>query len=410
MSTVRVAYLLKKFPRLSETFVLNEILQQERLSTFVHVFSRRAPDNEPRHPEFARLVAQVEQLKADDRMEPWLALFGPDPESHTLLERFGQLVRELSQYRHERMPSLFAEALTVLRRAKEERIEHIHAHFATDSALVAMLVHDLGGPGYSVTAHAKDIYRSTVNPKLLSRLIAHSRFTVTVCDANVAHLKSILEPAAMAKVRRLYNGIDLTAFAPRPVQRDANHVLCVARLVEKKGFPTLVRAMKILVDRGIEVKATFVGDGEDRALIEAEIARCGMGSRIVLTGALDQEKVRGLLAQATLMALPCVIGEDGNRDALPTTLIESLAMGLPCISTPVVGIPEILDQGRAGVMVPENDDQATADAIGALLADPARRAELAKLGRARAERLFDGRQSAQTLQDWFHQTSRGVMA
>jgi len=114
--------------------------------------------------------------------------------------------------------------------------------------------------------------------------------------------------------------------------------------------------------------------------------------------------------KATLMALPCVIGEDGNRDALPTTLIESLAMGLPCISTPVVGIPEILDQGRAGVLVPENDDQATADAIGALLADPARRAELAKLGRARAERLFDGRQSAQTLQDWFHQTSRGVEA
>lgn len=410
MTAPRVAYLLKKFPRLSETFVLNEILQQERLSTFVHVLSRRAPDDEPRHPEYARLRADVELLRADDRMEPWLALFGHDAESHALLERFGRLVRELSQFRHERMPSLFAEALTVLRRAKEERIDHIHSHFATDSALVAMLVNDLGGPGYSVTAHAKDIYRSTVNPRLLSRLVARSRFTVTVCDANVAHLRSILDQQAMAKVRRLYNGIDLEAFRPRAVERDAAHVLCVARLVEKKGFPTLVRALRILADRGVDATATFVGEGEDRALIEAEIAKHGMGSRIVLTGALDQEKVRTLMARATVMALPCVVGEDGNRDALPTTLIESLAMGLPCVSTPVTGIPEILDHGRAGVLVPENDDLATADAIGALLADPARRAELAAAGRARAEKLFDGKKVAQVLQDWFHESAVGLAA
>ncbi|MFN9785724.1 MAG: glycosyltransferase [Planctomycetia bacterium] len=408
MSAPRVAYLLKKFPRLSETFVLNEILQQERLGTEVRVYARRPADDEPRHPEFARLLAPIEQLRSDDRMEPWLALFGHDAASHDLLARFGALVRELSDFRHERMPSLFAEALVVLGRARAERIEHIHAHFATDSALVAMLVHDLGGPPYSVTAHAKDIYRSTVNPRLLSRLVARSSFTVTVCDANVRHLEGILEPAAMAKVRRLYNGIDLESFQPRGVERDANHVLCVARLVEKKGFPVLVRALRLLADRGFEARATFVGEGEDRAKIEAEIARCGMGAKIALTGALDQQKVRDLMARATVMALPCVIGEDGNRDALPTTLIESLAMGLPCISTPVVGIPEILDGGRCGVIVPEEDDAAVAEAVESLCKDAARRAELARLGRARAEQCFDGRASARTLQGWFAESARAA--
>ncbi len=411
MSTPRVAYLLKKFPRLSETFVLNEILQQERLGTDVTVFSRRPHDAEPRHPEFARLKARIEMMAAQDSMEPWLDMFAGDDEARRLLDRFGSLVRELSVYQHARMPGLFAEALLFLRKARENAIEHVHVHFATDSAMVAMIAQDLGGPGYSVTAHAKDIYRSTVDPELLSRVVERSRFTVTVCDANVRHLRELLSPAAFARVRRLYNGVDLELFQPRPeVRRDELHVLCVARLVEKKGFPILVEALSMLRGRGVPARATFVGEGEDRALIEAHVAERGLRDAVTLTGALDQDAVRGLLSRATVMCLPCVVGEDGNRDALPTTLIEALASGLPCISTPVTGIPEILGHGAAGVLVPEDDARATADALEMLLGDDAARARFAHAGIERAREHFDGRRSAHTLRSWFDEVAMPVGA
>lgn len=396
MSATKVAYLLKKFPRLSETFVLNEILGQERLGRELHVFSRRAPDPEPRHPEFARLVAPVEILSFDT-LEPWMDLFGSDAASARLLEKFSALVREMSVFQHARLPALFAEALVLLRRTRALGIEHVHVHFATDSALVAMLLQDLGGPSYSLTAHAKDIYRTTVDPRLFSRIVARSRFTVTVCDANVRYLETILSREAFANVRRVYNGIDLDVFQPPSAPRDENHVLCVARLVEKKGFLVLLDALALLAHRGRPFQATLVGDGEDRARIEARVAELGLGARVKLTGALDQAAVRSLMARASVQCLPCIVGEDGNRDALPTTLLEALAMGLPNISTPVTGIPEILAHGRAGLLVPENDAPATAAALERVLGDADLRRELARAGRVQAETFFDGKQSARAL-------------
>ena len=404
MSELRIGYLLKKFPRLSETFVLNEVLQQEALGTRVHAFARRPRDPEPLHPQYSALRASVEELQATSTLDPWVELF--DPSQAALLERFGRCVRELKGFDHPRIAGLFAEALVVLQRSRELGLEHLHAHFATDSALVAMIVRELGGPGYSVTAHAKDIYRSTVRPELLSRLVAGSRFTVTVCDANVEHLRGMLSPAAAARVRRLYNGVDLQTFRAPGGERDPAHVLCVGRLVEKKGYLVMVDALAALVREGSPVHATFVGEGEERARIEQRIAEHGLGARIRLAGALDQDAVRGLMARATLLAMPCIVGDDGNRDALPTALLEALAMELPCVSTPVTGIPEILDGGRAGLLVPENDVPATAGALRTLLQDGELRTRLARTGRARAERCFDARASAATLRSWFAEAVR----
>ncbi len=163
----------------------------------------------------------------------------------------------------------------------------------------------------------------------------------------------------------------------------------------------LERGVALLRDRGFDFSATIVGDGEEREAIRARIDAAGLTARVELTGALDQSRVRALMREATLLCLPCKIGPDGNRDALPTVLLEALAAELPCISTPVTGIPEILDYGRAGALVPEDDAAATANAIGGLLAAPSIRAAFSRSGRLRAERLFDARQAARTLHDWF---------
>jgi glycosyltransferase involved in cell wall biosynthesis len=401
--SARLAYLLKKFPRLSETFILNELLAQEALGRELFIFSRRAPDDEPRHPELARLRATVETLPPKGEIDPWAMLVGDESNPDDLLGRLGKVVREARTWGHPRTPSLLVEALHVLKRTRELGIEHVHVHFATDSSVVALLMKELGGPSYSITAHAKDIYRQTVDYRMLDRLVRGSAFVVTVCDANRAWMEARLSPEAMAKVRRLYNGIDLETFVRNGSLRDEDHVLGVGRLVEKKGFHVLIEALALLRQRGLPYRATLVGDGEERARLEQQVAALGLGERVALLGPRDQAEVRALMSRATLMVQPCLIGNDGNRDALPTVLVESLAMELPCISTPVTGIPEILDQGRCGLLVPENDARATADAIEALLRDPERRARIARDGRLRAERLFDARQTSRQLSSWFDQ-------
>jgi len=401
MKPPRTAYLLKKFPRLSETFVLNEILRQEDLDTPIRVFSRREPDDEPRHPQLADLRAEVDMVPANRGLDAFLSLLDHAAAATGRLEEFSAFLRGLVAFEHPRMHALVAEAVWLRKRTEELGIEHVHVHFATDSSITAMILQELGGPTYSITAHAKDIYRSTVDPRLLSQVVGRSKFTVTVCDANVEFLSTILEPEAQRKVRRLYNGIPLDDFEYSFEGRDENHILAVGRLVEKKGFDVLIRSLEQLRDRGRDFQATIIGQGDEREALEGMIEATGLGDRVRLLGGLDQGQVRAWMKRATVFCLPCVIGEDGNRDALPTVLLEALATGLPSISTPVTGIPEILGGGEAGVLVEQRDVSGTAAAIEALLDDEARRRAIATAGRARAEELFDGRKSAETLAEWF---------
>lgn len=398
----RIAYLLKKFPRLSETFVLSEILGQEALGAHVHVFSRRSPDDEPRHAQLARLRATVEVLPDSRALDPWSVLFERGGDPSELLERVRRTYERYADLEIERLGPLMGEALWLLRRTRELSIEHVHAHFATDSALVAMLLHSLGGPGYSVTAHAKDIYRSTVSPRRLGAILEGSRFTVTVCDANVRHIQACVDERAARRVRRLYNGIDVEAFAtPADRERDPYTVLSIGRLVEKKGFDTLLESAALIAPRDGRLRVDVIGDGEDRAKLIERSKELGLETRVRWLGPLPQEQVREHLASAALFALPCKIGEDGNRDALPTVLLEAQAAGLPCVSTPVSGIAEILDDGRAGVLTPIGDAHALAAAIERLLQRREERERLSAAGRARALECFDLRRQSRVLHEWF---------
>lgn len=411
MNAPKVAYLLKKFPRLSETFILNELLGIEHNGLKPRVFSRRTPDDEPRHPELSNLRAEVEVLPPARSVDPWTVLFGgPEHERAELLARLGEVVPAFRAYGHERLPSLLAEAIALLGRCRELEITHVHSHFATDSALVACLLHALGGPGYSLTLHAKDIYRSAVNNELLDRLVGDSRFSVTVCDANVSWIADRISAASCARLRRLYNGVDLTLHGYQSERRDAQHVLAVGRLVEKKGFDVLLRAVRRLRDAGRTLRVSLVGEGDQREALESQLRALRLGDTVELLGPIDQAGVRALMDRATLLALPCRVGADGNRDALPTVLLEALAHGLPCISTPVTGIPEILESGAAGVIVPENDDAALAEALAWLLDDSARREAFAVRGRARAEELFDVMANSARLREWFAESAVEVPA
>ncbi len=406
---MKIAYLVKKFPRLSETFVLGEVLRQEQRGTEVVVFARRDADDEPRHQAFSDLQAEIHRV-GDEGLNPWRELFEHEETNGATWELLGPTVRALLAAEVDRLPKLVAEALWVLRRARELHVDHIHVHFATESAIVAWIVSQLGGPGYSMTAHAKDIYRSTVRRELLSKLVGDSQFTVTVCDANVRYLMEAVEPWARERVRRLYNGIDLGDFAMTNGPREENLILGVGRLVEKKGFDVLLQALHILKGTGRTFRALILGDGEEREALETARDSLGLQAEVDLPGAVDQGEVRRAMNAATVFALPCRVGEDGNRDALPTVLLEALAVGLPIVSTPVTGIPEILDQGRCGRLVDEDDAAGLARVLADLLDDGVSRKLLARLGRQHAEANFDGKRAAETLQGWFESIRSGALA
>jgi glycosyltransferase involved in cell wall biosynthesis len=405
MSVPAVGYLLKKFPRLSETFILNELLGLERCGVALDVFSRRAPDLEPRHPQLADLRAEVIALPAADPR----TLFAQAAAANGLRRRIERALEDAPRWSHRRFRALLAEAVQLQPILQRRGIAHLHVHFATDSAIVAALARELGGPSYSVTLHAKDIYRDGVSFERLERIIGGATFAVTVCDANVEHLAGRLSPGAMAKVRRLYNGIDLDRFHLGDGARDRDHVLAVGRLIEKKGFDVLLRALAALEERGVHARATLAGDGDRRPELEALARELGLGDRVLFAGALDQSGIHALMARATVFCLPCVVGADGNQDALPTVLLEALASGLPAISTPVGGVPEILERG-AGVLVPSGDAAATAEALVELLGSESRRSALARDGRRRAELLFDATRNATVLAGWLRQSIEGAGA
>ncbi|PLL13608.1 colanic acid biosynthesis glycosyltransferase WcaL [Tabrizicola sp. TH137] len=392
---LRIGYVVKRFPRFSETFILNEVLALEAQGISVEVFSLLDPPDEPRHARLADLRAPVTRL-ADTPAPPVLpatgdaALFAGTP--------------PLAAAR------LMAKAGRVAEAAQARGLHHLHAHFASDAASVALLAGRAAGLTFSMTAHARDIYHDYIDPqtdaaKRRAKLMA-ADFTVTVSDFNLRHMRTLC-PEAAPRIHRLYNGIDLAAFHPAPVQRAVpGRILAIGRLVEKKGFADLIAACALLQAQGRAFDCRIIGDGPLRAPLTDQIAALGLQGKVQLLGPMPQEHLAAALEEASLVTLPCIITPDGDRDGLPTVLLEAMAKALPVVTTTVTGGPEIVADGITGLLVPPGSPAALATALGSLIDDPARAQRMGRLGRQRAESLFDLRASSATLAGLFAKAAR----
>lgn len=402
----RIAYVLKKFPRLSETFVLQEIVELERQGAEVHVLSLYLPDEGRFHADVARLSQPVRfatEMKARDLFRR----FAADGQALGRLgDRFPRALAGVVDLGEEAGLPVFKRILPAYFALRELGVEHLHAHFATIATRTARALSRLLDVPYSFTAHAKDIYRRTVDPERFADLVDDAAFAVTVCEANRRYILERLAPGRDAKVVRLYNGVDLERFRPRPRKADVDPplVLSVGRLVPKKGMDVLLRAMRRLLDRGARARLAIVGDGEERERLENLIVGLRLEREVELLGALPQERVLPLYGRAAVCALACVTDAEGNRDALPTTLLEAAACGLPCVSTPVVGVPEIVEHGVTGLLVPEGDAEALALALERLLGDREEAARMGAAARRRAEERFGLRRNVGRLLDLFGRT------
>jgi glycosyltransferase involved in cell wall biosynthesis len=374
---------VKVYPRFSETFIVNELLAHERAGTELEIVALRPPTGGRFHPDIGAVRAPVTYLPHAGLRAPqlWAALRGAGPGAAALLaDADATDPRDAHQ------------ALALAEHVRERGITHLHAHFASAAGTVARLAARVAGITYSITAHAKDIFHDDVAPVALAQRLTDAHAVVTVSDFNAAHLRGL---APGARVHRVYNGVDLRAFAYAPGAAEPLRIVAVGRLVEKKGFGDLVEACRLLAAAGRDVRCAIVGEGAVEPALRAQIAEHGLERRVELLGPRTQDEVRALVRGAAVLAAPCVVGADGNRDGLPTVLLEAMALGTPALSTDVTGIPELVRHEDTGLIVGQHDPAALAAALARLLDDAGLRDRLATAGRALIEDSFDVDRSAE---------------
>jgi glycosyltransferase involved in cell wall biosynthesis len=390
MSAPRVAYLLKRFPRLSESFVLNEILEIRRQGLDVVVYALMDPREKLVSPEAQQLRPEVVYVH-DGAGDPgsWLRLTAgavAQIARHPLgAARLAWAV--LSVYRS--LPSLrhAVEALWLVRDLRQRGVTQLHAHFAHSPTAVAHMAWLAGGPPYSFTAHAKDLY--TTLPRNLRLRAMAARFVVTCTAFNRDYLEKLLGPGVHPPIHVLYHGTDLLRFRPNGRPRVPGRILAVGRLVEKKGYPYLLDALAILHARRVSFRCDIYGGGPLRDYLDQRIKVLGLQKLVRLHGVRLQDEIVDAYHTAAVFALAPVVMDDGDRDGIPNVLVEAMASQVPVVSTSISGIPELIASGSEGMLVPPRDAQALADSLQTALQDGARVTAMAAAGRAKVEQRFD---------------------
>jgi glycosyltransferase involved in cell wall biosynthesis len=389
----RVAFVLKGYPRLSETFIAQEIAALERRGLDVLIVSLRQPTDARRHPVHAEIRAPILYLPEYLLLEPWRVL------------RAWLRVRKTARYREARRLWLrdlardptpnrmrrFGQAL-VLADELPGDVRRLHAHFLHTPASVARYAAQLLGLAWTGSAHAKDIWTTPEWEK--REKLAACDWLVTCTAANQAHLAALAPPG---RVELVYHGLDLVRF---PFQERSESrlgdgsdpgspviILSVGRLVEKKGTDVLLEALARL-PRSLHWRLVHAGGGPLAGRLARLAGRLGIAGRIEWRGARTQTELLAEYRAADLFALASRVARDGDRDGLPNVLAEALSQGLACVATRVSGIPELIEDGVGGVLVaPEAPDE-FARALAALSADPARRRALGEAGRRRVAEKF----------------------
>lgn len=393
---MKIAYVVSLFPKISETFILREMVELRRRGVEIVVVSLRKPRETIRHPESEEFAGSTMVVpSASGALGAFVRALRTRPGATLRL-----VLRVVGS--HAGHPILLAKSLplipvaaAVAERLRESGVEHVHAHWATWPAQVAWAVRRLSGIPYSITAHAHDIYLP--NP-LLAEKIRESSFTATISEHNVELLRRRCGAEAARKVALVRCGVPLEAFPLRegaPAGRP--QIVSVGRLVDYKGFPTLLDAVRLLRERGREIDCTIVGEGPMLVPIRERIRREHRTGSVRLLGSRTQSEVRDLLAGASLCALASERGRDGQMDGIPVVLMEALALGVPAVSTRLSGIPELIEDGVTGLLVPPRDAASLAEAVSKLLDDPDLAARLAAAGRRRIEDGYDAARNAGVL-------------
>jgi glycosyltransferase involved in cell wall biosynthesis len=405
--------ILKGYPRISETFISNEIRLLEKLGFAIHLFSMRRPREDFTHDSVQKIRAAVDYLP-ETLIKPLprliyhnLCLAAKTPKVYgaalnAAYRRFLR-TRKSATLKH-----LLQAGYLVHRLLPERRVTHLHAHFAHSPTSVAMFTSRLTGITFSFTAHAKDIYTS--DPRQIREKIGLARFVVTCTEFNRKHLCELSDGYA-TPIHRNYHGIDIKLFSAKneipKIPAQPYRILTIARLTAKKGLPTIYKALRILCDRGISLHHSHIGGGEDREKIISLIKDLDLGSVTRLLGTQPHQVVLEHYKISDLFVLGCEVAPNGDRDGIPNVLMESMAMGLPVVATDISGIPELVENERTGLLVPPGQPDKLAATMLRMLTEGGLRKRVIAAGKQRVVREFDNRQLIQELAEVYRHEGLG---
>ena len=377
----KVGYVLKRYPRFSETFVVNEILAHEAAGLTIEIFALRPNTDTHFQHAIADVRAPINHLRYGGIKAETLW-----SELDAFAQEFPNKTNLLSAATGYPAVEVF-QAILLARQIRARGIEHLHAHFGTTAASVARLASLLTNVPYTFTAHAKDIFHEQVNEEMLGRKIAAAAAVVTVSDFNVSDLSKRF-PQSSDKIRRIYNGLPLERYPYSVPTNRPPKIVAVGRLVEKKGFSDLIDACEMLAEAAIDFECAIIGGGDLKDSLHSQIQQLKLAEHVTLAGPLPQQEVHKAVREASVCVAPCITATSGDRDGLPTVLLESMALGTPCLSTAVTGIPEIIRHEKTGLLVPEREPAELALAIQRLLDDLPLRVRLSAAARDLFERDF----------------------
>ena len=393
----RIAYLVSLFPCWSETFIAEEIQSLAASGFDVEIYSIRPPVEKEIHPLAESLMGRTRYASWNGIIAANLAYLFRDPRSY-----FVQLWRVSAIWR-DGFPALiktlitFALAAHFAREMRRSGVQHVHAHWATFPLTAAWTIKALTGLGYSFTTHAHDLYSPDY---LLPRKTAAAEFAITISEYNRRLLRGACPKDLDIHV--VHCGVDTAKFAVVQDYRwEEKRILSVGRLTAIKGFPTLIEACRLLRDRGVDFRCDIIGDGELRASLQSQIDAAQLRDHVYLCGVAKQEEVRRKLRESALFVLACEQTEEGQQDGIPVALMEAMSCGVPVVSTRVSGVPELIEDGRCGILVKQRDAAALSSAMELVLTDRRQAKDLALAGRQKVVDEFAVAANAGKIGDLF---------
>lgn len=400
---MRIAYLMSRFPKLTETFILYEIVAMENRGQSIEVYPLI-------HEKEA--IVQLEAKTIVDR-----AHYTPFVSPSILAANLIMLLTQPTVYLRTLITVIrsnwgsnrflfgklvyFPKAVYLAKLMQDHKIEHIHAHFASFPAAVAYMIHQFTGIPYSFTAHGSDLHR---DQHMLCEKIHDAKQVITVSKYNQQVMVDYCGTNHTNKIRVLHCGVNLERFKRNTdIPTDKLIIICVGSLHEVKGQRFLLEACRMLDEGGIDFHCHFVGDGEDRDLLEQTVLDYGIKDRITFHGHLTQSDVIKQMTYANVASLNSVPTSDGRREGIPVALMEAMAFRLPVVATRLSGIPELVEDGITGFLTGAGDTLAIVDALTRLANDSELRQQMGDAGRHKIETEFDLVQNTALLLDMFRQ-------
>lgn len=400
---LKIAYIMSRFPKLTETFILYEILALEKMGVRVEIFPLLRERQTVMHPEAAAMVARA-------HFHPFISLPILQAQWYFIRRNPSAYFGVITEILHGTLGSLnfffgalgiFAKTVRIAYEMKHLGVTHVHAHFATHPALAGLIIKRLTGIPFSFTAHGSDLH---VERRMLDKKVEAAAFAVTVSEYNKEIILRECRRNARRKVFVVHCGVDPEEFTPTSQKKDRTQpfqILCVASFEEVKGHQYLLEACKALEERGVDFECHLVGYGPRKEEVERQIAQLKLQGRIIIHGGLPRREVIRMLAEADVKALASVPTRGGKREGIPVVLMEAMACGLPVVSSKLSGIPEVVADGRSGFLVNPRDVRGIADSLYKLYRSPELRHAMGQAGREIVLKEFDLRRNAKSLTDLF---------